>query len=1168
MTILRSPGCNCSCECLLIEVPDYNQSILADTLHAIPHNIPVNCVADLTKLLPKDYFRDENNIFKVHIKDTSGTTTHKTLTYQPKRYNTSFYEIDEREWNEVPYYGKTSTVSSTLDVYDGSRAYKRYLEVNDGTDNYETLGLLKRMYVGDKLYRIKSVTAGTFNPTEGVAYSKINKADIPESACNPGEEYQGIIEFDKTRYVFLDTDTNQEFGLIRYQNTSACDDLKTKAYFDFGGGIEFATWNGGDTNKTLTFSHDMTTKSSGTVRYSGYEVPAGCTDTVFWFYSSQVLSLPTTSVTGDGHFEIESYKINGIAGQSTTVKVYRTGGNSTAVDVVVAVGNADVTLNFSAGDIVKTFTITHDAHDGATFTSAMVPTNDAIVIRDRDYPIELTFRSSTFEFGHVANSFSILPIRKHGGYEVWDDKIPFERDGWGSSSVKIYVESNVDVTLESYKLYEIKHEAHCNLSLDNADCPVYDSCSAVAEYHSQQFDIEVDLGVPAANMPPLLYTLNSGCSSTHVFSNEALPRQAVSKRLGGVNTSIIFLDSEWRYQNYYGPSGEFNVSFNILINELAESNRLVRCYDDAYWDAQETSFTITLPCGDFDDSTDFSNMPRACAAFGSIGYCYTITCGDSYTNGTITGSGYPVGDLPDFEQEKHEYATSCYTITECSSASLISDDGIKSVSAKATAVRLTQHQFLSLGPFDEPSGIAAFRGDRVEVFTYADKDVWTTVWEWDAGWTFVGQRFPYDYVYGTAGVLTPSEIATEVDFLVSGGADFWFEYTNAPDVNDNGFYRVTSPSTLSGPFATADDGSGNVFSDVTQEVGITAEVTVEYFKSYLNTDVGTNPCLADTTFRCPLDGYTQTESLGVNTFSGTFLLSSNYYKDVEYAICEEPTATRQIKIDGLMPEMYRDFGFTETTIATTTQTLGTTKENETTLSYRVNEFTEGSLSVSWPVAPHYSSCEPVASITSLSVEPPCPEVEDGFALKLVDGSNQPTEVSGTCTSTTNSANDICCDGGLPVEEIVDYIYWDYDLLPDWNGEVHITGVGRKESLTFFYSTVMVPEGFGQSKMGLTTLTLQSDTWKFPAKWGDCYTGLDARQEDFDGYLDNPSGPEKIYFFKSINKSGSTPYFAQLSGTADDDPWSMVMDIESEAIVLNKDDITMTAKAYSPTWQKF
>lgn len=1168
MPILRSPGCNCSCACLLIEVPDYNQAILANTLHAIPHSIPVNCVADLTDLLPKDYFRNEDNIFKVHIKNASGTTTHKTLTYQPKRYNTSFYEIDEREWQEVPYYAKTSTISPTVDIYDGSRAYKRYLEVNDGTDNYESLGLLKRMYVGDKTYRIKSVTAGTFNPHEGIAYSKINKADVPETACNPGEEYQGIVEFDKTRYVFLDTDTSQEFGLIRYQNTSACDGLKTKAYFDYGGGTQFATWNGGDKNKTVTFTHDMTTKSSGTVRYSGYEVPAGCTDTVFWFYSAQVLSLPTTSVTGDGHFEIESYKINGIAGQSTTVKVYRTGGNSTAVDVVVAVGNSDVTLNFAAGDIVKTFTITHDAHDGATFTSAMAPTNDAIIIRDRDYPIELTFRSSTFEFGHVANSSSVLPIRKHGGYEIWDDKIPFERDGWESSSVKIYVESSIDVTLSSYKIYEIKHEAHCNLSSDNSDCPVYNSCGAVAEYHSQQFDVDVDLGIPAQNMPALFYTLNSGCSSTHVFSNESLPRQAISKRLGGLNTSAVFLDGENRYKDYYGSSGEFNVSFNVLTNEIAESNILVRCYDDAYWNSQETSSTISLSCGDYIDSTDFSNMPRGCAAYESVIYCHSITCGDSYTNGTVTHFGHPVGNPPEFDQETHEYATSCYTITECSSASLVSNNGIKSVSAKATAVRLTQHLMLFGSPFSEPSGISVLPGDRVEIFTYTDQDAWTTVWQWDTAWVFVGQRFPYDYVYGTAGTLTPSQIATEVDFLVSGGADYWFDYSNAPDVNDNGFYRVSYPSTLSGPFSSADDGLGNTFSDVTQEVGIAAELTVEYFKSYLNTDVGTNPCSANAILRCPISGYTQTESLGVNTFSGTFLLSSDYYKDVEYAICEEPTVTKQIKIDGLMPEMYRNFGSTQTVIATTTETLGTKKENEVTQSYRVNEFTEGAASVSWPSAPHYSSCDPTIDITSLSVEPPCPEVDTGFAMKFVDDSNQPSETTGTCTSTTNSASDICCDGSAAIQEIVDYNYWDYDSLPDWSGQVHLTDNGRKESLTFFYTTTLIDEGFGRPKMGLTTLTLETDTWTFPAKWGTCYTGLAARQVDFDGNLDDPAGPEKIYCFKSMNKNGSTPYFTQLSGSAHDDPWSMVMDIESEAIVISKDDVTMTAKAYSPTWQKF
>lgn len=1175
MPILMSPGCNCSCECLLIEEADYSQEITADTQHEIPHTIPINCVADLTNLVPGDFFRDESNILKVHIKNSAGTVTHKTLTLQSVRDNSTFFELDEKEWEAVPYFGKFSYQPGAFNLRDGTRAYKRYIEVNDGTTDFETQAILKQLYVGEKLFRIKSVTAGTFDPEEGSAYSRINQSTALETACSPPLEHDGIISLEKANFMFLDTDATQTFKLIRYSSTSACDGITTDTQLNFYARRQSTVWNSGVKTGTVTFTEDLTSQASWTVRYAGTQYPAGCTDVVTWQGSSTVTVVPSASATGDGHFKLETTRVLGIAGQSTQVKVYRTGGNSTAVDVVVAVGNSDSTLSFAPGDVYKEFTISHDSHDGVTFTAGMIPTNDATVVRNGFQPLELIFRKDTFEIGYL-NSAARYPIRKSGGYEVWDDKIPFERTGWTNSPVRIHVESNIDITLREYKIYEIKHEAHCDLAGDNGDCPSYDTCGSVAEYHSQQFDIECDLGVPSAYMPSLAYTLNEGCSSSHVFWNERLPRQIRSKRIGGPNLSYIYQDDEWRFLDRYGPSGQWNVSFNVLTLVIAEANRMVRCYDDTYWNSQESSTTINLSCGAFVDSTDFSSMPRACSAFGTIEYCIAITCGDSYTDGTIVSTALPVGDLPDFAPQTHEYATSCYDVTQCTTASLSSDNGINKVEAKATAVRSERFGIITGGPFDLPpaSGLPTVVGDRLEIYNYATEDSWTNVWEYEStGWKFVGQEFPLDYVFGTTGNLTPSQIATEVDFLQSGGADYWFEYSNATDPVDDGFYRVTYSSSLSGPFSTADDGTGNVFGDVTQQVGIKAAISVDYFHSWLNTEIGTNPCNADefgalTIFwpQCPETGFTQNEVSGVSYFSGTFVLSEDYYKDVEYAICEDPTNTSQIKIDGLMPEINGEG------LLTTFGKYGTIDDGYRIEStYQKVEFTEGSSSVDWPSRPYYSPCSPtVGTFTSLSVAPPCPEVDAGYSLKYVDDANQPNRVTGTCSSTTNSAESICCDEAAPVSQIISWEYWDYDSLSDWSGQITGTGEGKKESLTAFFTTVETPIPFySNGYRGLTSLTLKTATWTFPAKWGDCYTGMDIRQESFDGSTDDPDGPDRVFAFRSIGAGAAgEPYFSQLNGTSHDDPFSLVIDIAATANIIEKQNLTMTAKAYSTTWQKY
>lgn len=1186
MPILRSPGCNCSCECLLVEQDDYNYALTANTLHEIPQTVPVNSTVDLSYLLPRAYFEDTSNVFKIHIKDSTGTTTHKTLTYQSQRDTTNFYNYFDEELFYPPQYLSTQPLGRHPSHREYENYYpnyrydnrfnKRFLNVNDGTYDFECLVNYKNTFVGEKKFRIKSVTAGQFRVDEGNAFS-IKETFGPGSSnatsCADAYDQPSRWTFEKLTYAILDTDTSVTSKLMRFDAHYDCSEGDIRSDVTVFPSTDTAVWTASDRSKTFTNSRPFEADKTYDIKLK-FDTPNACYEKLgIPNARSSVFVIPTASETGDGFFHLETLEVVGFEGTSTPVRVYRTGGNSTAVDVVVAVGNSDVTLNFAAGDVYKDFTITHDTHDGQNFTSGMIPTNDilfpAFVLGDNfsveNLPLQLVFRRNTFEFGH-RETFSDLtddrtsPERGHqrpdeiknaAGSEWWAQRVPFERDGWDNSTVKIYVESNVDTTLESFRVYEVKHEATCNLASDNIDCPENNRCDVIGEYHEQQFDIDYDFGLNATYMPAASHTFNDGCTSYHAFWNDPLNEQIASDRFGHYFASRYYDLDDWRLYGFFGPTALWNVAFNILQFNMDAAERTVRCYDDAHWDAQEQSVTINVSCGTVDDSTDFSNMPRACAAFGSIDYCFTHTCGDSYTNGSVVGYAYPVGDLPGYTPVwSGEYATTCHEIIECSGPGFNTDNGIHKTVISATAMRPDRHGFVGNdAAFQSPTDDYHRAGWRIAHYESPDEK-YDNVWEWDStSWFYVGQNKVHEVDYD----ITLADFTSSVDFLDDTTPDYWFNYTYGTNTSLHGYYRIryqSGTNIRSGPFSTADDGLGNTFASVDDQVGIYTDVKVIYFTSWLNRPAGEDldeqfdyPGLGQIHY-LPEPGYTVVDGSLSAEFVGKFVLEENFYKDVEYAIGvsdDDKVSGIPHKIDGYYPTASADRS-------------------------EVNSFDNGDGGASFPDQVYFSSCTPtVTTDFTLDIDPSFSGPPTGYTRKFVDDSNQPTTSVTTCTSETGGYSYICCDGNSPGSEVINSKHFVYDSLSDWNGEITGDGTGFKESRVNFYTTGAVGGSLAE-RAGITSLLLREADYQFPCKWGDCWTEQDQRTESFDGSTDTVIGPDKIYPFRSIDAPAG-PTFQQLNGTAEDDPWSLCLDVTAQSNVISKSNITITARAYATQWQK-
>ena len=1233
MPLLHSPGCNCNCDCLVTEEEDYNQSLTANTLHEIAYNIRVNDSIDLTKLLPNDYFRDVDNVFKVHIKDVTGTTTYETLTYQSIRDNTGYidgydpYDYDsvaagdhEARFDEGSYFLSSDWAFGNYVPYK-TRYYKRYTRISDGTNNWESHQSYKQLKVGEQRYSIKSVTAGTYEKQEGRAYSTTSSygSDITATQCVTGCRKEMKIEFEKKRYVFVNNQTTQLLTAVRHDIDNGADGvLRTKFFLQQLNPSDESTvlaqgealadvWSTGEKAKNRSFNLSLDESgekgiarlaTNWSVLYCDEDSDSYDPDEYYNFQQAEVKYLPSASETGDGHFQLETRYVVGAPGTSTTVKVFRTGGNSTAVDVVVAVGNSDVTLNFSAGDIYKEFTISHSSHDGSTFTSGMTPTNDSVrpygteesdslITGGWQEAMEITFRKDTYEFGYIANGADWTPIKKVGGVESWRTKVPYQRTGWDNIPVRVFVESNVDTTLLSFVITGVRHDGKCGYDDDNLPCPPKSPCDVVPEYHNQQWDMEFDIGLSAAYMPSIYYKANLGCTTQHTYYNDhlhateqypvTLQDDPLFDDRSWCNTSPVHYwqtsnCQKWHLFNRYGQIGSYKMLMNVEKVDLEAEARLVRCYDDAFWNSQEQSVTIELPCGTFQDTTDLSNMPRGCVAYNSIDYCFEHNCNDSsytYTDGSIIAYGYPVGDLPDqVPWLTISAAFSCHEFVECVSAQHSTYNGVNLINASVTAWQVESEETIQSPFYDMNADFDFYRdgnnganyvGERFEFVnkTPFGKNVGTgsftgdssVIWEMrDTAFLYVGQGFVMEV---TTSDVTAQQIADELDYLPLSGTDFWFEYTNTSDSSNDGFYRVTYPNTLDGPYTTADDGSGNVFRSIADDMGVQPRLKIQYYKSFYAGESGDEPWNVDgISIPVPVS-HQYSELGGISRFEATYRVNDQkYYKDLQFDVGDDNPNGLPSKIVGFFPE-------------------GTPVDDG---SGNPIFFEDGQGGVGWPDSVYFSDCTPNYGdwASSLNLPPGYHDdteiVPEGFVLVYVtrrSGLTSPIYNRETCEGDANGANEICCNGEDPGTETIVSEYWSYDGMAEWNGEFENNLAGYRSSSVTEINTY-----------DITNVIREVAEYAFIIKWEECWTGMDQPTVDFDAYSDYIDGPDNIYPFidAGLEPGGDStykPYFDQPGASPSaEDPWYLYYDVRVRSHVVNKSDFTFTAKAYTTQWQKF
>jgi hypothetical protein len=856
MAIKHSPGCTCCCA----PVTGTGGSYTSGTKYEIPYNLAPNMHLDVSSLFPSSLF-EANGWGKVELMDSTGTALHESIEVTP-----------ETDWAEITSFtgqvGSKSQFTKPAGFIYNARGFGSAAEytLSDATVHYRNKAFKYQEPKG-VFYRIKSVTAGTFDGTEGYARSLIK--DYQPSG-NLGESYicdhpnlvekNAFITFDKSQYMFFTSDTSLDVKVIRANNP----------FGDCNGSSVFADWNstggvlGSGTESFADNVHSQTVSlstpsSAGGTLYlenSGFG-DSTCNQNFLVSHNADRISvsyIPPAPQTGDGHFQLECIGVQGLEGTSTSVRVIRQGGNSTAVDVVVAVGNTDVTLNFASGDQYKEFTITHESHDGEDFSTTAIPTNSKSgVVGNVDGGV-IVFRDDHWEYGSSTDTWH----GKDGSPQEFYQWNPFQRDGWTdedllSAPIRAFISMSENGNLGEWTVQRLLMEGtDCSpYATVNSSCPSHTPCVSIFPYHTQQYDIEVTLDANYSNIgvPTEKTNAHSGCGTQVVYEAE----------------DPDFQDYVWRFaQN----------TEQIIAKHI--DGYVTKYFASGYWASQDTSQTALSFCGNYtlnkiysayypDGYVDYDNLY---APFND-GY-------DQPTTGNADWYFFPTVTAAAPSQINFQYTQggssgfACYSLSNIEFTTenvggWTTTDGIKRVKGEFVDIAGT------------PDGIIPYVAPSLSVSSLAYESISGRPGrrvEW------LGSNAAYDHAVYESVIASPNPYVgqTEIpitDYKISSFSIFGFQ-TSHPDLwyevsgsaTDDGFYRVYwngSSTVQGGPYLSSDDGAGNVFAALS-ETPVSPEITFNWWHSpWTSSSVpsGIDP------------GYIRTTTLGAGgsggSISGTFI---------------------------------------------------------------------------------------------------------------------------------------------------------------------------------------------------------------------------------------------------------------------------------------------------------
>jgi hypothetical protein len=832
---------------------------------------------------------------------------------------------------------------------------------------------------------------------------------------------------EKNNYVYFDDETSFSTSLYRFDDTSgSVSNYSVTAL----GSTTFHSFAPSDMSSSVT----RTISSSGTISAgSGSNVFNGQADIEY---------LPSASSTGAGSFYLECTRAYTTESGSVDIRIYRTGGNSSAVDVTLYNDGSYQTISFASGENYKTVTINGQVHDGLRdsldhHTDSTPPkpldsyTLKPITIRGESW--ELGGESYSPSFGHtlsdpwLSKKHSVQPSR----YFYYNSSVPFDRaSSMFDGSVYLKVDASKNVVLGSYGVSQIRNDATCDYNDEaNKTCPIHERCSYTSEHNHQAVDFEDSSTSGTLYLPTEeKHVFISGCSTYHLFRGGGMEY---------VEPFFVFTEN-LRMTDYLVQSDPVNQIPGVyLINYYIPP---------ASTSAGPLSTTCNGTTVSYNIQNDYSNLPSGWVFFESISVVDALSC-SGYTGGDEINLYYseytnakPAGNssLTDVGFERCDGWS--YTNDQTYTYTTDSSSPFHEVVAKVTS------DVFEFNNFQDPEDTSDTSYEFVMQYGFYAG----AVFRWNGtGYDYVGQERIHSISSADPAFQIPLPLPTS--FGWADDIPLWFHvgssyyYLAPPDVSGN--------LEWNGPFSDPIDNTVSPPIDVlySGRKRIRLSLAVSGVKSDWLGDTGTGIYVGDLAGLTTGSGYVTQSDTGASDIPYHGLMQwQDYVNDCGNTFESLPQGSIQMKSSDMFPfwgswwddNIANTFGYTRL------------KEQVYYGDFQSCPCLNNEWSEAYTESDKNDLFDPPASADSCgwsNCVPPLPTYEKQFAFRTgsdtraYDPDDLPLPTSETIQITVGSTlgtTSICdCAAGTTNSGQVTQKYLDLNLIDTWDGTLTQTGTG-------------------------------------------------------------------------------------------------------------------------------